>query len=241
MKENNLFETRLHYLMSFTGGFLGAYALLTRSNLFGSAQTANMISIVFNLLGKDFFSVMIRIFAVFIYASAIALAVVIPRYSRINMKLLSIICTICAVFFLGFLPSEMNNLVALYPVFFVTAFQWSVFKGAQGYISSPIFSTNNFKQMISSFTEYGFTKDQIHLNKAKFYGFTLLSFHVGVAISYLSYLILAVQSSWVCSIPLVIALFLVCCDISEKSIFAEAAIKSAKKQEAVAINTDLGK
>ena len=43
MKEKERTEAYIHYIMSLSGGFMGAYALLNRCEIFGSAQTANMI------------------------------------------------------------------------------------------------------------------------------------------------------------------------------------------------------
>lgn len=217
MNQEEPYESHLHYLMSLIGGFLGAYALLNRGNVFGSAQTANLITITFQLIGHNFYELLIRIGALVIYGAAIVLAIIIPRYSKINMKLASILCTMLTVLLLGFLPADMNPIIALYPVFFVTAFQWSVFKGAQGYLSSPIFSTNNFKQMLSAFTEYCLSHEEAQKKKARFYGLTLLSFHIGVGISFISSLAFGVHSSFVCFIPLGAAFAL----ISTQSVWAK--------------------
>src|SRR5699024_11733141 len=58
------------------------------------------------------------------------------------------------------------------------AFQWCIFKGAMGYTSSTIFSTNNIKQTVVSLTEYFLIQDttikQEKLKKGCFFGGTLL-------------------------------------------------------------------
>ena len=43
-------EILLHYTMSFIGGIFAIYALLEHSNVFGSAETSNMILLVNDLL-----------------------------------------------------------------------------------------------------------------------------------------------------------------------------------------------
>ena len=58
MKEKVIFlqkktDLNLHRIMCFVGGFMGAYAILIRSDNLGSAQTSNMIYIVLQLLGRD--------------------------------------------------------------------------------------------------------------------------------------------------------------------------------------------
>ncbi len=41
----------------------------------------------------------------------------------------------------------------LYPCVFATAFQWSIFCGAQGFNCATIFNSNNYRQFSSSFAE----------------------------------------------------------------------------------------
>ena len=43
----------LHFLMAMIGGFLGGYAIFARMNIFGSAQTANLIELIKNIFGAN--------------------------------------------------------------------------------------------------------------------------------------------------------------------------------------------
>ena len=70
----------------------------------------------------------------------------------------------------------MDPFIALYPVFFATAFQWCSFKGADGFNSSCIFCTNNLRQCTTGFAEYLYSKDSEALRRGIFYGKVLLSF-----------------------------------------------------------------
>ena len=45
-------ERRLHLTVTFIGGFMGCYAIFNRSDVFGSAQTGNLISFVMDLVGR---------------------------------------------------------------------------------------------------------------------------------------------------------------------------------------------
>lgn len=188
---------------------MGAYALLNRGAVFGSAQTTNMIDITISLLGRNFREVLLRIGAMMIYMIGTALTVYIINRTSINVQVISVILDMVIAFAIGFFPKDMNDIVALYPIFFIMAVQWNSFKGADGYISSSIFSTNNLKQATISFTEYLCDKDKSHLRKAKFYSTVLLFFHFGVVISYFSYRAIEIKGIWVCLIPLVIALLLI--------------------------------
>lgn len=198
------YEAPIHYLMSFIGGFFGVYSILNFCDFFGNAQTANMIYLITNILGHNFGSVIIRLGGMAVYMLALALTAYLPKHSRINLPLTSVLLDGAAAFVVGFLPSGLDPVLALYPFFFATAFQWGSFKGAYGFSSSTIFSTNNLRQFTTSLTEIVFNKDLSFCIKAKFFGLTLCSYHCGVAISYILCTIYGSHSIWFV-IPVAIA------------------------------------
>lgn len=207
MERETVFDVPVHYTMAIFGGFIGAYAILARMQVFGSAQTANMIELVCGILGRDPEEVLIRIGALVIFIGAIALSAVLAKNVRWNVKYLAVLFDFAAICVVGFLPAKMDPVKALYPLFFVTAFQWCVFKGANGYVSSTIFSTNNLKQTVLSAAEYLLYKDEEEIRKEKgrkaaFFGGTLLSFHLGVGFGYLIWLQYGLHSVWFGSVPL---------------------------------------
>lgn len=209
MKQQKL-EFFIHFIMSLVGGFLGAYAILNFHDSFGSAQTANIIYLLINILGNNLSEFLIRLLALIIYVSAIVLCVLMSKYKKIDVQICSIVLSMLTVIGLFFIPEHINDIVSLYPVFFITAFQWCAFIGAGGYICSSIFSTNNLRQFVTSIVEYLIDKNPQNITKMKVFGGTLLFFHVGVVVSYLSYIFLKLKGVILCIVPLTIALFLVC-------------------------------
>ena len=139
----------LHYAVSMIGGFLGGYAIINHSDIFGNAQTANLIHLV------------TKIFS--------------------------------------------GNYIAILPILFVTPVQWNAFREANGYISATIFSTNNLRQATTSLASYLIDRDEKQRDKAKFFWSTLASFHMGVALSCVSSLVLGVESIWFCFIPIMLS------------------------------------
>lgn len=234
MEKESKFDIPVHYVMACSGGFIGAYAILSRMEVFGSAQTANLIELVCDILGRDRKEVVIRIVAMLIYMSAMGLTVIIGKKTKWNLKYLAIIVDVAAVTVVGFFPKEMNPIMALYPVFFATAFQWCSFKGAKGYVSSTIFSTNNLKQTVLAATDY-FTSspdDQERWKKAEkalFFGGTLLSFHTGVAVSYVLWTHYGIHSSWFCLLPLLAGAVLVA---AREGVFGKQADNKVSVEEA---------
>ena len=199
-------DTALHYNMCVVGGFFGAYALLMRGKTFGSAQTGNLIELVMSGLDGDILELFIRLGAVIVYGAALVAAFLLAKSFKGDVRRLCICIEGTGIVLVGLLPADMNPVIALYPVFFMTAFQWGVFSGAKGYNSATIFSTNNMKQMLLGWTEYVRTKDVKHKEKALFYTLTLAFFHGGVVFGYVAVKLWSVQAAFVCLVPLVSAM-----------------------------------
>lgn len=206
--EKEQLKKYLHFVMALTGGFLGAYTLLNHHDLFGNAQTSNMIYIAMDLVGHNIGDFLLRIMDLAVYAFGFACTVLIPKYTKLNLQVCSIIINVIAGMIICLIPSSVNDFAALCPVLFATSFQWNSFKGAEGFVSSTIFSTNNLRQFTTSFTEFLCDKDHEHLRKTKFYGGVLLSYHFGVAVSFILYLYLGTKGGWFCIFPSLAALTL---------------------------------
>ena len=127
---------------------------------------------------------LIRLGAAALYACAIALSILVPEYLGRDLQRFSIACTAAVSMLLGVLPAEMDPVLGLYPIFFVMALQWCAFKGCGKYVSSTIFSTNNYRQTTQGVTRYCITKR--------------------VTLSYPAHLRLGVRSAWLC-LPLLAA------------------------------------
>ena len=187
----------IHYTLSFIGGYLGLYAIVSRADLFGNAQTANLIGVVRDLIGRNFSDMLLRVGALLIYMAAVILTVWIPEHFSADLRFISIGIDIFAILLLGFFPSGMSPVVALYPVF---------------YNSSTIFSTNNLRQFTTAVTQFLMKKDSAQCDKAKFYGMTLLSFHTGAALSLILYMTCGLSGVWLCLVPAFYAVWLISAD-----------------------------
>lgn len=201
----------MHCLMALVGGFMGAYAIFNRFDIFGSAVTGNLIHLVMDLEDAKMLSVLIRLGSVVVFALAVAIATLIPARTSWNVRKICLYIEIPVCILLAFFPADMNGMLSLYPVFFIMAFQWTSFTGACGYVCSTIFSTNNLKQTVSSFCLYWNSGDPKYKEKGTIFGLTLLAFHTGIAISYATskMLGLGLKSSLLCVIPLAIVYVLV--------------------------------
>lgn len=195
-------DTVMHYTMSLVGGFLAAYGVLGRCDVLGTAQTGNLIHLVLALLGRSVPEVLIRVGAAAVYALALVLTVLLPMRCGIPLKPVSVGIDCAAVVLLGLTPEGADNVLALYPMFFALAFQWNAFPGAEGYASSPIFSTNNFRQTVMAVTNYLCTREAQYAKKARFFAGTLCAFHLGVVLAWVGTTLWGLFCVWFCLIPL---------------------------------------
>ena len=166
-----------------------------------------------DLVGRTDAEIFFRFSALLIYIFAMVSTVFLShKMERTTLKFISVLIDGLAFVLLAFLPQDMDPFVALYPIFFATAFQWCSFKGADGFNSSSIFSTNNLRQFTTAVTQFLMKKDSAQCDKAKFYGMTLLSFHTGAALSLILYMTCGLSGVWLCLVPAFYAVWLISAD-----------------------------
>lgn len=202
MDRKERINTCLHYNMSFVGGFFGVYAVLL-CGMMASAQTLNLLDFVIDLLGGDTAQMLLHLGATVVYVIAVVLVTRLRR--RWDMRPVSLAVDALAALAMMYLPARTPPVMHLYPCFFAMAFQWCNFSGAQGFTSSSIFSTNNLRIFVSSMTEVYLNHEPSFLPRAKFFGFTLLSFHLGVAYCFFAWKIFALAAGWFSLLPLGVA------------------------------------
>lgn len=198
-------QMELHHAVSVIGGFLGGYTIFNHLEIFGNAQTGNLIKLVLSVcsLQLDSIAYMLSYFLMYILGNAFY-AVARERL-KISMKIVSFIVTSLGVVLVGILNLTGNSFITVIPVFFIAPVQWNAFKTAGGNSSSTIFSSNNVRQAVILLTQYFMKKDKKLLRGARFYWATLLFFHIGVAASCLLSLALGANSIWFCLIAVGIA------------------------------------
>lgn len=202
-------EKSLHYTMSFIGGIFAIYSLLENSNVFGSAETSNMILLVEDLLHWDLFHILIRVVSLIVYASGIILTVWMSKYHPNTQKRLCIMIDYLAALILGLLPEGIHPVAALYPVAFAMSIQWCTFRGVRENPSATTFSTGNFRQLVTIIFNYITERKQEDLLRIKFYITTMLSFHAAIATFFIIWPYISQQrhqSIWLVFIPLTYAL-----------------------------------
>ncbi len=177
---------------------------MLRCGIFASSQTMNFITMLVNIMGNSFGDLLIRLAIVLLYGMAIAFAVIIPRYTKLDNRIVSVYINIFAAIIMAAAPADYVGIPVLLPMFFAMAFQWSSYKGAIGYVSTCIFSTNNFRMTIEGIVNYFCTKDKKYLRQFIFYLGTLLCFFAGVILCCISVKIMGYRSISLVIIPAVL-------------------------------------
>lgn len=229
-------DVYIHFIIALCGGLFAVYAMLSRLGNLGQAQTTNLIDIICSILGRNTAEGMLRVIAALLFMGGMIFATVLDHRTKWDLRFLAIVLDLVAAVMIGFFPLTMNPVIALYPVFFATAFQWCVFKGAKGYVSATIFCTNNLKQTTVSAVEYFLmSKDnperQEKLQKFKFYGGTFFSFYTGVTVGYLLWMLFGVHSIWFVAFPLFVNFVFIVMDSKNSDIYLH--IQNANGQKVV--------
>lgn len=189
-------EELLHNVMCISGGFMGGYALFSRAGNFGSAQTANLIEIILNIFGRDYKEVGLRIAACLLFILGnVSGALIKHRFGIFVLKIYTFTVLILGFIILYFMPKNIDAVLGLLPIFFMSAVQWFTFTGTRKYNCSTIFSTNNFKQMILGYTYYHLTGKEEDREKGRFYLMSLTFFHIGVVLAVVLCLNFGIKSS----------------------------------------------
>lgn len=204
MKRNK--EEILHHSMALVGGICAVYAILIRGGNFGAAQTSNLIALVLDFALQDIPSFFLRVLILLTYASSLIIAYLIsmryPHHKKYICLFIESICCILA----GLIPGSFNPLLALCPIFVLSAFQWQIFTEPKNYNSSTLFSTNNLKQMLLSWTNYKMNGDLEQKKKAFFFIRTLLSFHTGILVGFFIVSSFGSKGIWFALFPMTVAL-----------------------------------
>ena len=199
----------LHVNLAFIGGLTGAYAILVRGGNFGAAQTMNLIEMVLNFTEMNLTDAFLRLAIFILYGLAIIAAFLIGEHFASVKSYIALAVEAVCIWIAGIIPTSVNPLIALFPVFILNAYQWQAFTTPECYNSSTIFSTNNYKQTLLAWTRYHMTHDLAQKKRALLFTNTLILFHLGVLVGYFAVEYLGAHGIWVAFVPLVTAVGLV--------------------------------
>lgn len=201
-------DFKLHMYMCMIGGFIGTYTLIRCSGHFGAAQTTNLIHAVESLVHLDVKEFLLCAGGFLAYMFGAQSYVLVTRKTSWNPQKWALIMEAIFLAVMGFIPADASFYFCLYPAFYILAAQWSAFHGTDSYNSSTIFSSNNVKQFSLALGECMCDRKNVkQAEKAKFFGLTLLSYHMGVGAAYICCRSQQAASIWWCYLLLGLAVW----------------------------------
>ncbi len=171
-------EEILHYIMTFTGGFMGLYAICAYGN-YGSAQTGNLMSMIVDFTGGNAFDFAVRAGGFVLFCAGIAASWLLKRFFVLPMREMCLLTDAAALAASAFLPGQMYPFFHLYPLFLATSFQWGTFDGVGRYKSASLFLTGNLKNCVTSWLDYLAEREAESRTGARIYTLAIVSYLLG--------------------------------------------------------------
>ena len=112
MKEILQWQKTAHYSASAIGGFLGGYTIFNHADIFGNAQTGNLIHLTLDTVQGKFALVLFMLLGFLVYCGGNVFYVLVRRRVKISMKIVSLICTAGAVALTGAISCGQNDCIA---------------------------------------------------------------------------------------------------------------------------------
>ena len=197
--------------LSLSGGLQDAYTYISRGKVFANAQTGNIVLLSQHIFEGNFRAGMHYLVPLIFFALGVAAAELIrERYQnarRIHWRQLVLILEIILLFFVGFMPGNMN-LIANAIVSFSCAMQVQTFRKVNGYAYASTMCIGNLRSGMDSLCAYRKTHNKEILYKASYYFGIIFLFAIGAGIGSLFIPKLGMHTIWLSSGLLLISFLL---------------------------------
>lgn len=168
--------------LTFSGGLLGAFSIVTCDHIFANAQTSNLIGLAYALESRDFSDFFLRGLVLVLYFIGISCTVILPEYLQQRSIRWENTCLLIEAVCIGsiiLIPANVSPVLYMAPVFFASSLQYNTFKSCNKVAVSTLFCTNNIRQLVVSYWDYRTSKNREDSLKIKIYIIIILSFLLG--------------------------------------------------------------
>ena len=168
-----------------SGGLQDAYTYCCRDKVFANAQTGNIVLMSTHLFAGDWADVFRYFVPLISFMAGIFVAECVHRrykcMEKVHWRQLIILAEIVLLFFVGFLPQEVNTFANAL-VSFVCALQVQTFHKVRGHAYASTMCIGNMRSGTEALCAYFRTKDKAILKKALTYFAVILVFAVGAGV-----------------------------------------------------------
>ena len=194
--------------LSASGGLQDAYTYIGRGKVFANAQTGNIVVMSQSLFDGDLSRFLHYFIPVLSFALGVAAAECIRlrwrQARRIHWRQLVVLAEIVLLFFVGFLPQEVNTFANAL-VSFVCAMQVQTFRKVRGHAYASTMCIGNMRSGTEALCVYFHTHDREVLKKALTYFGVIGIFAVGAGLGSVLTARFAEKGIWVSCLLLAVS------------------------------------
>ena len=191
-----------------SGGLQDAYTYLCRGKVFANAQTGNIVLMSTHLFAGDWAGVFRYFVPVISFMVGIFVAECVHRrykcMEKVHWRQLIILAEIVLLFFVGFLPQEVNTFANAL-VSFVCAMQVQTFRKVNGYAFASTMCIGNMRSGMDSLCSWVLNRNPAALKKSLYYWGIILLFALGAGLGSLTLDLCGAKAIWLSCLLLAVS------------------------------------
>lgn len=182
-----------------SGGLQDAYTYCCRDKVFANAQTGNIVLMSTHLFAGDWAGVFRYFVPVISFMVGIFVAECVHRrykcMEKVHWRQLIILAEIVLLFFVGFLPQEVNTFANAL-VSFVCAMQVQTFRKVRGHAYASTMCIGNMRSGMDSLCSWVLNRNPAALKKSLYYWGIILLFALGAGLGSLALDLCGAKAIW---------------------------------------------
>ena len=182
-----------------SGGLQDAYTYCCRDKVFANAQTGNIVLMSTHLFAGDWAGVFRYFVPVISFMAGIFVAECVHRrykcMEKVHWRQLIILAEIVLLFFVGFLPQEVNTFANAL-VSFVCAMQVQTFRKVRGHAYASTMCIGNMRSGMDSLCSWVLNRNPAALKKSLYYWGIILLFALGAGLGSLALDLCGAKAIW---------------------------------------------
>lgn len=191
-----------------SGGLQDAYTYCCRDKVFANAQTGNIVLMSTHLFAGDWAGVFRYFVPLISFMAGIFVAECVHRrykcMEKVHWRQLIILAEIVLLFFVGFLPQEVNTFANAL-VSFVCAMQVQTFRKVNGYAFASTMCIGNMRSGMDSLCSWVLNRNPAALKKSFYYWGIILLFALGAGLGSLTLDLCGAKAIWLSCLLLAVS------------------------------------
>lgn len=191
-----------------SGGLQDAYTYCCRDKVFANAQTGNIVLMSTHLFAGDWAGVFRYFVPLISFMAGIFVAECVHRrykcMEKVHWRQLIILAEIVLLFFVGFLPQEVNTFANAL-VSFVCAMQVQTFRKVRGHAYASTMCIGNMRSGMDSLCSWVLNRNPAALKKSLYYWGIILLFALGAGLGSLTLDLCGAKAIWLSCLLLAVS------------------------------------